>query len=110
MLVFMTVLNIGLSIVQNFILGCQMSFILSSFHRPLLSLTLVFTCWLGEAQGWCCESCIVICMCAFKLPSGGLDRRACWLGFGLGRLSSFMPNFLSFTFPLAVFVCFGFSS
>jgi hypothetical protein len=65
-LVFMTVFSLGLSIVQNFILGCQMSFTLSSFHRPLLSLTLVFICWLGEVQGWCCESCIVVCMCAFK--------------------------------------------
>ena len=65
LLFFMTVFSLGLSIVHNFILGCQTSLILSSFHRPLLSLTLVFICWLGEAQGGCCESCIVVCMCAF---------------------------------------------
>ena len=88
----MTAFSLGLSIVQNFILGCQMSFILSSFHRPLLSLTRVLICWLGEAQGWCCESCIVVCMCVFELPSGGLDRRACWVWFGVGRLSGLMPD------------------
>ena len=65
LLVFMTVFNLGLSIVQSFSLGYQTSFILSSSHRPLLFLTLVFICWLGEAQGGCCESCIVVCMCAF---------------------------------------------
>ncbi len=92
MLVFMTVFSLGLSIVQNYILGCQLSFILSSFHRPLLSLTLVFICWLGEAQGGCCESCIVVCMCAFELPSGGLYRRAYWAWVGLGRLSGAMPD------------------
>ncbi len=43
-------------------------------------------------------------MCAFELPSGGLDRRACWLGVGLGRLSGSMPDFLGFIFPLAVFL------
>ncbi len=32
LLVFMTVFSLGLSIVQNFILGCQTSLILSSFH------------------------------------------------------------------------------
>ena len=61
----MTVFSLGLSIVQSFSLGCQTSFILSFSHRPLLFLTLVFICWLGETQGGCCEGCIVVCMCAF---------------------------------------------
>ena len=100
----MTVFRLGLSIVQSFNLGCQTSFVLSSSHRPLLFLTLVFICWLGEAQGGCCESCIVVCMCAFELPSGGLDRRAVWCWVGLGRLSGFMPCFQGFTFPLVVFL------
>ena len=100
----MTVFSLGLSIVQSYNLGCQTSFILSSFHRPLSSLTLVSICWLGETQGGCCESCIVVCMCAFELPSGGLDRRACWCWVGLGRLSGSMPDFLGFTFPLVVFL------
>ncbi len=104
----MTVFSLGLSIVQIFNLGCQTSFILSSSHRPLSSLTLVFICWLGETQGGCCESCIIVCMCAFELPSGGLDRRACWCWVVLGRLSGSMPDFLGFTFPLVVFLV-GFS-
>ncbi len=61
-------------------------------------------CWLGEAQGGCCESCIIVCMCPFKLPCGGLDRRACWRLVGLDRLSGSLPGFLGFTFPLAVFL------
>ncbi len=104
MLDFMTVFSLGLSIVQNCISGLWTIFILNSFHRPLLSLTLVLICWLGEARGWCCESCIVVCMCAFELPSGGMDRRACWLWVGLGRLSGSMPDFLGFIFALAVFL------
>jgi hypothetical protein len=102
----MTVFSLGLSIVQNFILGCQMNFILSSFHRPLLCLTLVLilVCWLGEVQWWCCESCIVVCMCAFELPSGGLDRRVCWAWVGLGCLFGLRPIFQGFTFPLAMFL------
>jgi hypothetical protein len=104
LLVFLTVFSLGLSIVQSFNLGCQTSFILSSSHRPLLSLTLVFICWLGEAQWGCCESCIVVCMCAFELPSGGLNRRACCCWVGLVRLSGSMPDFLGFTFPLVVFL------
>ncbi len=102
----MTVFRLGLSIVQNCVLGFQTIFNLSSFHRPLLSLTLVLICWLGEAQGGCCESRIVVCMCLFKLPFGRLDRRACWRWrwFGLGRLPGSMPDFLGFTFPLVVFL------
>ncbi len=98
----MTVFSLGLSLVQNCISGLWTIFIFSSFHHPLLSLTLI--CWLGEAQGWCCESCIVVCMCDVVLPSGGLDRRACWSCVGLGRLSGVMPDLLGFTFPLAVFL------
>ena len=64
----------------------------------------MFICWLGEAQGWCCEFCIVVCMRDVVLPSGGLDGRACWSCVGLGRLSGAMPDLLGFTFPLAVFL------
>ncbi len=100
----MTVFSLGLSIVQSFSLGYQTSFILSSSHRPLWFLTLMFICLLGEAQGGCCESCIVVCMWAFYLPSGGLDRRACKVWFGLGRLFGLEPVFQGFTFPLAMFL------
>jgi hypothetical protein len=80
------------------------AFILSSFHRPLLSLTRVLICWLGEAQGRCSESRIVVCMCDVVLPSGGLNRCACWPFVGLGRLFGAMPDLLGFIFPLAVFL------
>jgi hypothetical protein len=74
----MTVFSLGLSIVKNFILCPLTIFSLSSFRRPLLFLTLfVLICWLGEAQGWCSESSIVICMCGVGCQFGRLDRCAC---------------------------------
>jgi hypothetical protein len=79
----MTVFRLGLSTFQNCISGLWAIFILSSFHRPLLSLTLVLICWLGGAQEWCCESCAEVCMRAFKLPpDGALYRRAYALAWG----------------------------
>jgi hypothetical protein len=102
-MVFMTVFRLGLSMCQNCISGLWI-LILSPFHRPLLSLTLVLICWLGGAQGWCCESYAEVCMRAFELPPGALYRRAYWREVGLCRLVCLGPVFQGFTFPLAMFL------
>ncbi len=81
MLVFMTVFSLGFSIVRSFNLGCQTSLILSSCHRPLLSLTFVLICWLGEAQGGAVRVALLFVCVRFSLHLGGwIDVR---VGFGL---------------------------
>ena len=101
----MTLFRLGLSMLQVDISWFWMRiFILSSFHRPLLSLTLGLICWLGVTQGWCCESCAEICMRAVGLPVGALCRRAYWREVGLGRSVGVRPVSQGFTFPLAMFL------
>jgi hypothetical protein len=100
----MTVFRLGLSMFQIDISWFWRIFILSSLHRPLLSLTLVLICWLGGTQGWCCESCAEVCMRAFELPPGALYRRAYWCEVGLCRLVGLRPVFQGLTFPLAMFL------
>ncbi len=103
----MTIFSVGLSIVPSFNLGCQTSLILSSSHRPLLSLTLVLICWLGESEGGGAVRVVlffVYVRFSCHLGGGGLDRRAGWCWVGLGRLSGSMPDFLGSTFPLVVFL------
>ncbi len=46
-IVFMTVFRLGLSMFQIYISWFWRIFILSSFHRPLLSLTLVLIAYVG---------------------------------------------------------------
>ena len=62
----LTCFRLVFSIVKNRLArGLSTRFVFSSFRLSLLVATLGFVCLLGGAQGWCCESCAVVCMRAF---------------------------------------------